>query len=37
MLGFSIIACLLFNVLWNLTFLMIHSLGGLLKQAKGIY
>jgi len=37
MLGYSIIFFLLFNVLWNITFLMIHSIGGIIKQIKACY
>jgi hypothetical protein len=35
--GYSIIGFLLFNVLWNLTWLMIHSIAGIIKQIKGYF
>lgn len=33
-LGYSIIGFLLFNVLWNITFLMIHAIQGIIKKVK---
>ena len=36
-LGYSIIGFLLFNVLWNLTWLMIHSVVGIIMQIKAKY